>query len=133
MLRKILLVTLFITLVAACAPQAAPTTAPVANATSTPKTLVGSGEPSTLNFTDDLGRQLTFKQLPQRIVSLAASNTEILFAIGAGEQVVGRDEFSNYPEETKDVTNIGSAYQTLNTELIVSLKPDLVLAAEINT
>jgi iron complex transport system substrate-binding protein len=118
MLRKILLVTLFITLVAACAPQAAPTTAPAATA---------------LTFTDDLGRQLTFKQLPQRIVSLAASNTEILFAIGAGEQVVGRDEFSNYPEETKNVTNIGSAYQTLNTELIVSLKPDLVLAAEINT
>jgi iron complex transport system substrate-binding protein len=56
-----------------------------------------------------------------------------LFAIGARDQVVGRDQLSDYPEEAKKVTDIGPAFESLNTELIVSLKPDLVLAAEINT
>src|SRR6185436_17091003 len=69
----------------------------------------------------------------QRVVSLAPSNTEILFALGAGPQVVGRDNLSDYPEAASAATDIGSAFEALNTELIVSLKPDLVLAAEINT
>lgn len=119
MLRKILLVTLLIALLTACAPQTTP--APVTAA------------PTTLTFTDGLGREITLAEPAQHIVSLAPSNTEILFAIGAGDQVIGRDQFSDYPEDTKDVTDIGSAFDELNTELIVSLKPDLVLAAEINT
>jgi iron complex transport system substrate-binding protein len=86
-----------------------------------------------LTFTDGLGREVMLAAPAQRIVSLAPSNTEILFAIGAGSQVVGRDELSDYPEEAKAVESIGSAFQNLNTELIVSLKSDLVLAAEINT
>ncbi|MDP2778386.1 MAG: cobalamin-binding protein, partial [Anaerolineales bacterium] len=69
----------------------------------------------------------------KRVVSLAPSNTEILFAIGAGDQVVGRDQYSDYPEAAKNVTDIGSTFGALNTELIVSLKPDLIIAAEINT
>lgn len=116
MLRKFLLVTLLIALLAACAPQAPATQAP-----------------ADLTFTDGLGREVTLNESPQRIVSLAPSNTEILFAIGAGDQVVGRDELSDFPEEEKAVTNIGSTFDALNTELIVSLNPDLVLAAEINT
>jgi iron complex transport system substrate-binding protein len=47
--------------------------------------------------------------------------------------VVGRDQLSDYPDAAKSVTDIGSTFDKLNTELIVSLKPDLVLAAEINT
>lgn len=115
MLRKFLLITLLVILLAACAPQASATQAP-----------------ADLTFTDGLGREVTLNEFPQRIVSLAPSNTEILFAIGAGNQVVGRDELSDFPEEAKDVTNIGSTFDALNTELIVSLNPDLVLAAEIN-
>src|SRR5512138_2610939 len=111
MLRKILLVTLFITLVTACAPQATPITAPVATEPAATVALGDLTAPSQ-TFTDGLGRQIALKAIPQRIVSLAASNTEILFAIGAGKQVVGRDEFSNYPEETKCVTDIGSDYET---------------------
>jgi len=91
-----------------------------------------SSAASTLTFTDGLGREITLAGPAQRIVSIAPSNTEILFAIGAGDQVVGRDQFSDYPEATQNVTDIGSAFEALNTELIVSLKPDLVLAAEIN-
>ncbi len=117
MLRKFLLVTLLIALLAACSPQAAPTTAPA---------------PATLTFTDGLGREIILNGPAQHIISLAPSNTEILFAIGASDQVVGRDEYSNYPEATKNVTNIGPTFDELNTEMIVSLKPDLVLAAQIN-
>lgn len=140
MLRKTLIITLLLVLLAGCAPQATPTTAPVPTeipATEAPATFApGEGAltapPQT--FTDGLDRQVTLEGgIATRIVSLAPSNTEILFAIGAGEQVVGRDALSDFPEEAKEVTDIGSTFEALNTELIVSLKPDLVLAAEINT
>ena len=114
MLRKTLLITLLIALLAACAPQATPTA-------------------TALTFTDGLGRQITLAGPAQHVVSLAPSNTEILFAIGAGSQVIGRDQLSDFPEAAKTVTDIGSTFDALNTEQIVSLKPDLVLAAEINT
>jgi iron complex transport system substrate-binding protein len=140
MLRKILLVTLLITLMAACAPQTTPTSAPVATevpateAVATEAPVTESPAASTLTFTDGLGREVTLNGPARQIVSIAPSNTEILFAIGAGDQVIGRDQFSDYPEAAKKVTDIGSAtFEALNTELIVSLKPDLVLAAEINT
>jgi iron complex transport system substrate-binding protein len=114
MLRKTLLFTLLLALLTACAPQATPT-------------------PATLTFTDGLGREISLNGPAQKIISLAPSNTEILFAIGAGSQVVGRDQLSDYPAEAANVTDIGSSFEALNTELIVSLEPDLVLAAEINT
>ena len=118
MLRKIFLITLLITLMTACAPQATPTVVPTS---------------ATLTLTDGLGRAITLNGPAQHVVSLAPSNTEILFAIGAGVQVVGRDQLSDFPEAAKKVTDIGSTFDALNTEKIVSLKPDLVLAAEINT
>lgn len=139
MLRKLLLMALLITLITGCSPQATPTTASLPKeipatklpATESPTTSPTSSSNST--FTDGLGREITLKDIPQRIVSTAPSNTEILFAIGAGNQVVGRDQFSDYPEAAKKVTDIGTTSDKLNTEQIVSLQPDLVLAAEINT
>jgi iron complex transport system substrate-binding protein len=134
MLRKLLLVMVVITLLAACGPQTTPTTAPIA--TDIPATAAPATEPAietTLTVTDGLGREVMLNAIPQRIVSLAPSNTEILFAIGAEDQVVGRDQLSDFPEEASSVTDIGSTFDALNTELIVSLEPDLVLAAEINT
>jgi len=86
-----------------------------------------------LTLTDGLGREVKLNGPAQKVISLAPSNTEILYAIGAGKQVVGRDALSDFPEEAKSVTDLGSTFEALNTELIVSLKPDLVLAAEINT
>jgi len=138
MLRKTLILTLLLVLLAGCAPQATATPAPVATeapATEIPATEAPT-EPAvetTLTVTDGLGREVTLNGLPERIVSLAPSNTEILFAVGAGDQVVGRDQLSDFPEAAKSVTDIGSTFDALNTELIVSLNPDLVLAAEINT
>jgi iron complex transport system substrate-binding protein len=135
MLRKTLLVAFLIILITACAPQATATPAATeVPATEAPVTEAPSAAPASqsLTFTDGLGREITLNRPAQRIVSIAPSNTEILFAIGAAEQVVGRDQLSDYPEAAKIVTDIGPAFDALNTELIVSLKPDLVLAAEIN-
>ncbi len=78
-------------------------------------------------------RIVSLKGPAKRIVSLAPSNTEILFAIGAGDQVVGRDMFSDYPEAAKSIKDIGGSNDKYNTEEIVALKPDLVLAGEINS
>lgn len=87
----------------------------------------------TAGLTDGLGRTVTLSQAAQKIVSLAPSNTEILFALGAGAQVVGRDEFSDYPEAAKSLPSVGGSMGNYNLEQIAALKPDLVLAAEINT
>lgn len=115
MLRKLLYLTLLISLMVACAPQATPTAVA-----------------TTLTFTDGLGRAIMLDGPAQRIVSLAPSNTEILFAIGAGDQVVGRDEFADYPEAAKTIESVGGSMGEYSSEAIVGLKPDLVLAAEIN-
>ena len=81
--------------------------------------------------TDGLGREITLPSTIERIVSLAPSNTEMLFAIGAGAQVVGRDEVSDHPASASEVASIGSTFGELNTEAILALEPDLILAADI--
>ena len=133
MFRKTLILTLLIALLTACAPQETPIVdnfpteiaATVTPATETPA--------MTYTFMDGLGREITLAGPAQRVVSLAPSNTEILFAIGADSQVVGRDEFSDYPEEAKSIDSVGGSMGQYSAEAIVALKPDLVLAAEINT
>ena len=127
MLRRTLLLTLFIALLTACAPQSTPTVAPTATDT------IATQAPTNIALTDGLGREITLAEIPQRVVSLAPSNTEILFAVGAGSQVVGRDEFSDYPKEAKSVKSVGGSMGQYSVEAIVALKPDLVFAAEINT
>jgi len=82
---------------------------------------------------DGLQRTVTLEEPAQRIVSLAPSVTEILFAVGAGEQVVGRDSFSNYPPEASGIQDVGGSMGEYSIETIASLEPDLVIAAEINT
>ena len=84
-----------------------------------------------MTFTDDLGNVIELTGTPQAIVSMSPSMTEILFAIGAGGQLVGRDEFSVYPEEALAVTSIGALWEELPAEAILALEPDLVLAAQI--
>lgn len=138
MFRKTLVLTLLIALLAACAPAAQPTPVVDSAPTEVPATETGSTEAAAENeaylvTSDGLGREVTLAAPAQRVVSLAPSVTELLFAVGAGEQVVGRDEFSDYPAEAADVASIGSTFGDLNTEAILALEPDLVLAAEINT
>ncbi len=89
--------------------------------------------PQASTYTDGLGREVPIENTPQRIVSLSASNTEILFAVGAGDQVVGRDEFSDYPAEVESIPSVGGSMGKYSLEQIAALDPDLILAAEINT
>ena len=77
-------------------------------------------------FVDDLGRKLYLAKAPTRIVSLAPSITEILYAIGLNDEIVGVTEFCDYPPEAKQKPKIG--YAQPNIEAIVTLEPDLVLA-----
>jgi iron complex transport system substrate-binding protein len=116
---------------AACAGSTpAPTPAPAPTNTAVP-TEAPTLAPTPIVINDGAGHELTLDGPTERIVSLAPSNTEILFAIGAGGQLVGRDDFSDYPEEALDVESIGSTYGELNVEAIVGLQPDVVLAAGI--
>lgn len=79
-----------------------------------------------LTITDDSGRQVTIPAEPKRVVSVAPSNTEIVFAIGKGDVLVGRSEFDEYPPEALEIDSIGG-YAPPNYELILSKEPDLVL------
>jgi len=81
---------------------------------------------------DDYGREVTLPKNPQRIISLAPSSTEILFAVGLGYRVVGVDDNSDYPEAAKNKTKIGS-YLNPNLEVIASLEPDLILVTDITS
>lgn len=81
---------------------------------------------------DDYGREVTLPKNPQRIISLAPSSTEILFAVGLGNRVVGADDHSDYPEAAKNKTKIGS-YLNPNLEVIASLEPDLILVTDITS
>lgn len=78
------------------------------------------------SFVDDLGRRIYLASAPSRIVSLAPSITEMLFAIGLNEQIVGVTEFCDYPAAAQSKTKVG--YSNPNLEVVVSLRPDLVLA-----
>ncbi len=86
-----------------------------------------------LSFVDGLGRTVTLDAPAETVVSLAPSTTEMLYAVGAGDQVVGRDSFSNYPEEATTLADIGGSNGAYSYESIAALEPDLVIAAAINT
>ncbi len=104
-----------------CAPLSAPVP------TGAPATV--SAGPRGITLTDDAGRQVTLASVPQRIVSLAPSTTEMAFALGIGNRVIAADTFSDYPAEAKSLPKIKT--YPLNFEQVVSLQPDLVLAAGI--
>lgn len=79
-----------------------------------------------LSVKDSAGNKVVLEEDPKRIVTLIPSNTEIVFALGAGEQVVGVSKHDNYPEQVNEIDRIGGLQ--INTEKVLSLKPDLVLA-----
>jgi iron complex transport system substrate-binding protein len=81
-----------------------------------------------LTLTDDAGREVTLYSPPQRIVSLAPSNTEIVCAVGACDRLVGVTDFDDYPPEVADVDDVVIQAQ-VDVERVVAAEPDLVLAA----
>ncbi len=80
-----------------------------------------------INVTDNFGCTVTIEKTPMRIVSLSPCNTEILFAVGAGDRVVGGTTYDTYPPEAVNLSKIGG-FSTVNIEAVVNLSPDLVLA-----
>ncbi len=85
--------------------------------------------PQSIRLEDGLGTEIELPAAAQRIVSLAPSNTEILFALGAGSQIIGRDSFSDYPPEALQIKDVGGGFGNLDVETIIALQPDLVLAS----
>jgi iron complex transport system substrate-binding protein len=85
------------------------------------------------NLVDDQGYVTSLAAFPNRIISLAPSTTEILFALGLGDKVVAVTDYDNYPYNftawiaVGNMTSVGS-FTTPNMEVIVSLEPDLILA-----
>ena len=102
----------------------APSASPAAPATG------GRGFP--LTIADDAGRTVTIEKEPQRIISLASSNTELMYAVGLQDKLVAVDDYSDYPPEAKAKEKVGG-FSKPNVEKIVSLAPDLLLATQIHT
>jgi iron complex transport system substrate-binding protein len=84
-----------------------------------------------LTIVDDLGRTVQIEKLPQRIVSLAPSNTEMIYALGLEDKLVGTTDYCDYPEAAKSKPRVAS-YTTPDLEKVVSVQPDLILAEAIH-
>ncbi|TBH21816.1 ABC transporter substrate-binding protein [Thermus thermamylovorans] len=82
-----------------------------------------------LTLTDDLGRTVTVKAPPKRIVTMLPSVTETVCALGACERILATDDYSDWPEGVRRLPKAGGLYNP-NPELIVSLRPDLVLVSK---
>lgn len=109
----------------ACAPAVAvePTVEIAAESIETPVAVF-----SAVDVIDSVGREVVIDAPPARIVSLAPSITESLYAIGAGDLLVGRTEFCDYPEEASALPTIGGfSSSSISVEAITDLEPDLVI------
>lgn len=85
-----------------------------------------AGHAVALSVTDDTGHVVSVPKAAQRIISLAPHATELLFAAGAGAQLVGVSDYSDYPEAAKKIANVGNVF-ALDLERILALRPDLVV------
>lgn len=85
-------------------------------------------EPSGQVFTDELGHEVRIDKTPERIISLAPSLTETLFALGLGNRVVGVTTYCDYPPEAAEKEKVGDTLKP-SLERIIALKPDLVIVS----
>lgn len=81
-----------------------------------------------VTLVDDEGTEVTLESEPQRIISLSPANTEIVYALGGGERMVGGTDQDDYPPEAADLTPV-AAFTGVVMEQVVALEPDLILAA----
>ncbi|MGB7537255.1 MAG: cobalamin-binding protein [Anaerolineales bacterium] len=86
---------------------------------------------ASITVVDDAGNTVTLNTEPQRIISLAPSHTEILYALGLDERVVGVTEYCNYPPEAAAKPKVGG-FSDVDLEQVVGLEPDLVLATSLH-
>jgi iron complex transport system substrate-binding protein len=94
----------------------------------TAKSSSSPGAAGPITVTDDADKTVTLEQPATRVVSVAPANTEIAFALGAGDKVVGDTTYCDYPEAAKSIAKIGD-FSNPSMEKIVALEPDLVLVA----
>ena len=85
----------------------------------------GSAKKGDITVTDMTGREVTVKLPVTRVVALQPADCEILYAIGAGDAVVGRGEYCDSPAEVLDIPSVQSGYNT-NTEQIIALEPQVL-------
>jgi iron complex transport system substrate-binding protein len=85
--------------------------------------------PFLIEVTDQLGRVVKLEKIPERIISLVPGNTEILFALGLGDKVVGVTTYCDYPPEAQEKPKVGG-FSTPNIESVVALSPDLIIATQ---
>lgn len=88
--------------------------------------LVAPAQAAAIRLVDDAGQTLELARPPQRIISLTPHLTELLFAVGAGAQLVGVDSASDYPKAAQALPRVGD-YSRINFERILALQPDLVI------
>jgi cobalamin transport system substrate-binding protein len=79
-------------------------------------------------FTDDAGRSVSLPARVDRVITLAPNLTEIVFAVGAGDRLVGNTTYCDYPDEAKSVTKVGDTLHP-SLERIIALKPQVVLVS----
>lgn len=84
-------------------------------------------EESGYKVTDDRGVEVAFDAVPETVVSLQPSNTEILFALGVGDKIVGATDYDTYPAEALEIERVSDSV-VFNSERIVELNPDVVIA-----
>ncbi|MBQ4308288.1 MAG: ABC transporter substrate-binding protein [Lachnospiraceae bacterium] len=85
-----------------------------------------ASEDTSISFTDMAGHDVTLDAVPERVVALSAADCEILYAVGAGDTLVGRGEYCDYPAEVLDLPSVQSGYDT-NIEQIIELDPQVVI------
>lgn len=78
---------------------------------------------------DFLGNSYIIEKEPEKIISVAPNMTELLFALNMGENLIGRSDYCDYPEEALNVESMGSL-QTPDVEKMISLSPDLVIVSD---
>ena len=105
---------------AACAPAAAEPAATQAPAAETAQASAG------VTVTDMMGREISLDQPATRVIALSAADCEVLFAVGAGDLLVGRGEYCDYPAQVLDVPAVQSGMET-NIEQIIALAPQVLL------
>jgi iron complex transport system substrate-binding protein len=115
---KLTFILIIMLLLGACSPASTPTAAPTETT-----------GPKDIQLIDGVGQTIRLATPAQRIVSLSPAITESLFALGAGDQIVGRDTVSDYPEQAKSIADVGGGFGELNIEAILSQSPDLVLVS----
>ncbi len=108
----------------ACAPAAAE---PVATAEPTAEATTEAIEASAgVTITDMTGREIALSEPATRVVALSAADCEVLYAVGAGDLLVGRGEFCDYPADVLEIPAVQSGAET-NLEQVIALKPQVLL------